>query len=75
VSLQRFQDEFEAKLEAFLSANGYSQEQLLTLLQAAEHQRASTSGAGCDIASVIVSTLEYDVFLEMLRIVKRRQRM
>ena len=73
-SLQQFQDEFEAKLESFISANGCSQEQLLSLLQAAEHQRASTSAAGCGIASVIISTLEYDVFLEMVRMVKRRQR-
>ena len=68
---QTFQDQFEAKLEEFLAANGCTQELLLSAVQAAENRRGS-SGNGCDIAAVILASLEYDVFLEMIRIVKKR---
>lgn len=68
---QTFQDQFEAKLEEFLAANGCTQEHLLSAVQAAENRRGS-SGTGSDIAAVILASLEYDVFLEMIRIVKKR---
>jgi hypothetical protein len=68
---QVFQDDFEVKLEAFLTANGYTQEHLLSVVDAAEQRQGSSSEPSCDIAAAIVASLEYDVFLEMIQMVKR----
>eukprot|EP00961_Rhodomonas_salina_P293106 3933470-Rhodomonas_salina.1 len=66
---QDFQNKFEAKLEGFLAANGYTTEQMVDACKA----QVNNEGAmGIDIVGVILATLEYDVFLQMMHDAKTR---
>jgi hypothetical protein len=63
-----FQSKFESKLELFLKENGYTAEQFVA--ECKKHQANTQAGFG--IVDVILATLEYDLFLEMMRDAKRR---
>jgi hypothetical protein len=63
-----FQSKFESKLESFLKDNGYTAEQFVA--ECKKYQASTQSGFG--IVDVILATLEYDLFLEMMRDAKRR---
>mmetsp|Transcript_22858 Transcript_22858/g.35777 ORF Transcript_22858/g.35777 Transcript_22858/m.35777 type:complete len:121 (+) Transcript_22858:109-471(+) len=64
-----FQDQFEAKLEGFLKDNSYTNEQLVDACRAAT---ADSEHHGIDIVGVMLATLEYDVFLQMMADAKER---
>jgi hypothetical protein len=83
-----FQEGFERKLEAFLSQHKYTGEQLVALVARDMHRKSAgraqcgkdseTGDVGlqlreeADIVDVMLASLEYDVFIEMIRIAQRR---
>ena len=79
---QLFQDEFERKLETFLDAEGYTGEHLVTVVArkcgmqlgggVENEPQTATISTGSDVVGVILASLEYDVFIEMIRIAQKR---
>mmetsp|Transcript_38497 Transcript_38497/g.56597 ORF Transcript_38497/g.56597 Transcript_38497/m.56597 type:complete len:122 (+) Transcript_38497:117-482(+) len=66
-----FQDQFEKKIEAFLASNGHSSEDLVEAVKV-EQAKNPDGAMGIDTVGVILATLEYDVFLQMIADAKSR---
>lgn len=63
-----FQKKFESKLESFLSTNNVSHEAFLE--ECKSHQ--STTQQGFGIVDILLATLEFDVFMQMMLDAKTR---
>mmetsp|Transcript_19620 Transcript_19620/g.38126 ORF Transcript_19620/g.38126 Transcript_19620/m.38126 type:complete len:117 (+) Transcript_19620:212-562(+) len=63
-----FQKKFESKIEAFLAENNVSHEAFMEEC----HKHQSGSEAGFGIIDVLLATLEFDVFMQMMLDAKTR---